>query len=349
MISIIVPCRNEVTRIRAFIESVLSQNLGALEWELIIADGLSDDGTREAIEAYCQRHAQKVRMIDNPGRIVSTGLNAAVRAASGDLLLRMDCHTEYHPDYVARCVQVLEQTGADNVGGPARTRYDGFFTRALCAAYHNPFSCGGSRFHDETYEGPVDTVTYGCWRRETLERLGMFDESLVRNQDDELNFRIVRAGGTVWQSSSIVSWYRPRSSLSGLCRQYLQYGFWKVAVIRKHGTPASWRHLAPGAFVLANLILAATAGVAFVAGLGSLASFAARAWSLLLTVYGVCCIAYSLRSAKHYGWPVVPLLPALFTAYHLSYGSGFLLGVVSPRPRLGVQACKSAVFSGMTR
>jgi hypothetical protein len=288
-------------------------------------------------------------LIDNSGGIVSTGLNAAIQVASGDIIVRMDCHTEYHRDYVARCVEVLERTGADNVGGPARTRHDGFLSRAICAAYHNPFSCGGARFHDETYEGPIDTVTYGCWRRETLERLGMFDESLVRNQDDELNLRTIRAGGTVWQSPAIVSWYRPRSSLSGLCRQYLQYGFWKVAVIRKHQLPASWRHLVPGAFVLVNLLLALTVGVAYAARLPLLASVAAAAWATLLITYGICCVAFSLRSAQHYGWLVVPLLPVLFAAYHGSYGLGFLLGIVSARPGTGAGARASALFSGVTR
>src|SRR6478609_4376604 len=173
MISIIAACRNEIASIRPFIESVLAQDFGLLSWELLVADGLSNDGTREVIQNYCDRRPE-IRVIDNAGRIAATGLNAAIQAARGDIILRMDCHTEYSRDYVIRCVRVLETTGADNVGGPARTRFEGFLPRVLCAAYHNPFSCGGARFHDESYEGPVDTVTYGCWRKETLERIGLF-------------------------------------------------------------------------------------------------------------------------------------------------------------------------------
>src|SRR5262249_47627952 len=148
-------------------------------------------------------------------------------------------------DYCRRCLEALRLTGADNVGGAARTKASGLRARAIAAAYHSRFSTGGAKFHDERYEGYVDTVTYGCWHKSTLERLGLFDETLARNQDDELNLRLVRAGGKIWQSAAVVSWYRPRSSISALCRQYFQYGFWKVAVIRKHVLPASWRHLAP--------------------------------------------------------------------------------------------------------
>jgi succinoglycan biosynthesis protein ExoA len=194
-------------------------------------------------------------VIDNPGRIVSTGLNSAIKAARGEIVVRMDAHTEYAPDYVQQCVAVLQETGADNVGGPARTRAETYLEKAVAAAYHSRFAVGGARFHDVNYEGWVDTVTYGCWRREAFDRFGYFDEELVRNQDDEHNLRIIRDGGKIWQSPKIRSWYRPRGSLSALFKQYMQYGYWKVRVIQKHKLPASWRHLVPGAFVLALLVL----------------------------------------------------------------------------------------------
>ena len=181
-------CRNEKRHIRQFLDSLLAQDMSGMTWEAIIADGMSDDGTREILQEYGARHPQ-LRTIDNPRRVVSPGLNAAIRAARGAIVIRMDAHTCYAPDYCRRCVAELERTGADNVGGPARTRAQGTRARAFAAAYHSPFSTG-ARFHDETYEGWIDTVPYGCWRKETLERLGLFDESLVRNQDDELNLRL---------------------------------------------------------------------------------------------------------------------------------------------------------------
>ena len=252
-VTIIVACCDEKRHIRDLMESLLAQDMSGMTWEAIIADGMSDDGTREILREYCARHPE-LRTIDNPRRVVSPGLNAAIREARGAIVIRMDAHTSYAPDYCRRCVAELERTGADNVGGPARTCAQGTRARAFAAAYHSPFSTG-ARFHDENYEGWIDTVPYGCWRKETLARLGLFDETLVRNQDDELNLRLTRAGGKIWQSPAIVSWYSPRTSLTALFLQYFQYGFWKAAVVHKHRLPGSWRHLAPVAFVLAHILL----------------------------------------------------------------------------------------------
>jgi hypothetical protein len=232
----------------------------------------------------------------------------------------MDFHTEYAPDYVVRCVQALQRTGAQNAGGPARTRAEGPLAAAIAAAYHSPFACGGARFHDVSYEGWVDTVTYGCWEKSYLERLGLFDESLVRNQDDELNLRIVRSGGRIWQDPKIVSWYHPRGSLRSLFRQYFQYGFWKVAVIRKHRIPASWRHLVPALFVSS------------VAAVPLAAAFDQRFWVLWLfeiALYGAACLGVSALTAARAGLRLFPLLPAVFATYHLAYGLGFVAGLLS--------------------
>lgn len=325
-VSIVVACRNEAKAIRPFIDSVLSQEMQDLCWEVLVADGLSDDGTRDILEQYA-RNNPGFHVITNPGRIVSTGLNAAIRAARGQIIIRMDAHTVYASDYCHRCVEELERTKADNVGGPARTQAKGIRAQAVAAAYHSPFSTGGGRFHNVSYEGWVDTVPYGCWRKETLERLGLFDEGLVRNQDDELNLRIVRAGGKVWQSPLIKSWYSPRSSLSALFRQYFQYGFWKVAVIRKHSIPASWRHLVPIAFVLANLFCLLAVSVAKLAGMEGGFIFTAELWLSMLSIYVVALFGASVMTARRSGWKTLPYLPATFATFHSSYGLGFLLGL----------------------
>src|SRR5258707_4602609 len=238
-VTIIVACRNEIKKICGFLNSLLSQDMTGISWEGIIADGMSDDGTREVLEQYTAQHPQ-LHVITNRGRIVSTGLNAAICGARGEIIIRMDAHTFYAPNYCRLCVETLERTGADNVGGPARTRAVGTRARAVAAAYHSRFSTGGARFHDVNYEGWVDTVPYGCWRKITLERIGLFDETLVRNQDDELNLRLLRAGGQTRQSPAIVSWYSPRPTVSSLFYQYFQYGFWKLAVIRKHSISPSF-------------------------------------------------------------------------------------------------------------
>jgi glycosyltransferase involved in cell wall biosynthesis len=323
-VTIIVPCRNEAKHIRPFVRSLLAQELGALTWEVIIADGMSNDGTREILANELAH--PRLRVIDNPQKIVSTGLNEAIRMARGEYIVRMDMHTEYAPDYARRSVELLNSTGATNVGGPARTHASGYMPNAIAAAYHSGFACGGARFHNEQFEGWVDTVTYGCWRRDTLLQLGLFDESLVRNQDDELNLRINRSGGRVWQSPEIISWYHPRPNLHALWRQYFQYGFWKIPVIRKHRIPASPRHLIPGAFVGGNLTLFAATIFLWLAG-SPLASWAALLWGAVLAVYLAACLGAAFLTARQYGWALLPVLPAVFACYHISYGSGFLIGL----------------------
>lgn len=316
-VSVIVPCRNEVSQVASCLSSMLAQDLPGQQFEILVADGMSDDGTRELLEKIAATN-KKVRIIDNPGRIVSCGLNAAIRAAKGLIIVRMDMHTEYAVDYIAECVKALEETGADNVGGPACTKAGSFMQKANCLAYHSPFSVGGARFHNIEYEGYVDTVTYGCWSRQKLLDLGMFDEDLVRNQDDELNLRIIRSGGKIWQSPKIRSWYYPRSSLLGLFRQYSQYGYWKVRVIQKHKIPASIRHLVPGSFVFLLMLLAV---------LSLFFSSARLCLIILICVYlsaNLCASVITCRGKRNLKY--LPIMPFVFASYHLGYGAGFLLG-----------------------
>jgi succinoglycan biosynthesis protein ExoA len=298
--------------------SVISQQSPEGGMEVIIADGMSDDGTREILRKAWSTQP-KIRVIDNPGKIVSTGLNAGIRAAEGSVILRMDAHTEYSPDYVRRCVELLQSTGADNVGGPARTKPGTYMERAIAAAYHSPFSVGGAKFHDVSYEGYVDTVTYGCWRKIAFERFGYFDEELVRNQDDEHNLRIIKGGGKVWQSPEIGSWYRPRGSLPALFKQYMQYGYWKVRVIQKHKFPASWRHLAPATFLLTLLLLVLTSAI-----------YPPAEWLLVgaLALYLLSILVASWFTAARTNRALLPVLPLVFACYHFGYGYGFLRGIL---------------------
>jgi succinoglycan biosynthesis protein ExoA len=317
LISIIIPCRNEARHIGDCLASVLSQQAVDGGFEVIVADGLSDDGTRAILTGLAERDG-RLRVFDNPGRIVSTGLNAAIRSALGEIIIRMDAHTEYAPDYVRECVAVLEATGADNVGGPMRTKAEGYMSRAICAANGSRFAAGGTRSHDTSYEGEFDTVIYGCWRKEFLLKTGLFNEELVRNQDDELNLRITRAGGRLWQSPRIRCWYRPRSSLGALGRQYFQYGYWKVRVIQLHRRIASPRHVVPVLF---------TMGVS----LGWLAGFAHPslwgAYAGMLALYASASLVFAVRAARVHGWDLLPALPLVFLTFHLGYGGGFARGV----------------------
>jgi succinoglycan biosynthesis protein ExoA len=327
LVSVIVPCRNERGHIAPFVAGLRRQQLPP-GWalQLLIADGMSDDGTRELLVPLCESAASDegstwTELIDNPRRIVSTGLNAALDRARGDVIVRMDVHSDYADDYIAQCLAALEQTGADNVGGPWHAQPAvgaGAMQRAIAAAFQSRWVAGGAASRRLHFSGWVDTVYLGCWPRASFERFGRFDESLVRNQDDEHNLRIVRGGGRVWQSARIRSTYRPRATLGQVARQYLQYGYWKPFVMKKHGQAASLRHLAPGLFValLGMLAVAAPLG--------------ASAWPLagLAALYGVVVAGLSVavvaeRAPGGLSWMLVP---AVIAVYHLAYGVGSLAG-----------------------
>lgn len=318
LVSVILPCRNESGYIEDCLKSILAQESPDGGFEIIVADGVSNDGTREFLERFCAENP-KVRLLNNPGRIVSTGLNAALREARGEVIVRMDAHTVYAPDYIKQCLAVLRETGADNVGGPMCTTATTYKERAIRAVFHSPFAVGGARSHNPDYEGFVDTVIYGCWRKSIFDRVGNFDEDLVRNQDDEHNLRISRNGGKIYQSPRIRSWYHVRDSFKTVFRQYMQYGYWKVLVIRNHRLPASIRHVIPAAFVGAL-------GLLLVAGLFWRPALLAA--TILAGVYLTAVLFASIVAAGRTEWKLVPVLPFAFGCFHLGYGYGFLRGIV---------------------
>lgn len=316
-ISAVIPCRNEQGYIDRCLESLLAGQQPEGGMEVLVCDGMSDDGTRETVNAMSAADP-RIRLVDNPGRTVPHAMNAGIEAARGEIIVRIDAHTEYADDYVVRCVAALDRTGADVVGGPWKARGRGYVGRAIAAAFGSPFGMGGGKAHDSQYDGPVDTVYLGCWRRERLIELGQFDPELTRNQDDELNLRIHRAGGTVHQDSAIRSVYTPRNSLAKLFRQYGQYGFWKVRVIQKHRMPASIRHLVPAGFVLAVV-------------LGAILSFL-HPWLAWLyagfwALYLLADLVASVKCAASHGWDLLPGLLLVFFIFHFAYGLGFLRGV----------------------
>jgi glycosyltransferase involved in cell wall biosynthesis len=316
-VSVVVPCRNERDHIETCVKSILAQEAPPGGFEVIVADGMSSDGTRNILSKLAKGNDQ-LRIVDNPEGIVSTGLNTALRVARGNVIIRMDAHTEYAFDYIRSCFDVLRTTGADNVGGPWIAKGTGLISRAIAAAFQSPFSFGGTRGHNPHYEGIVDTVYLGCWPRNIFDRVGTFDEELVRNQDDEFNLRLTRAGGKIWQSPSIRSWYRPRNSFLALFKQYMQYGYWKVRVIQKHRLPASVRHLVPAGFILSLLVLTP---VYFSSPL------AAKIWWFLIGSYLACILIAAFLTAARSEWRLFPFLPFVFACYHFGYGYGFLRGL----------------------
>jgi succinoglycan biosynthesis protein ExoA len=316
-VSVVIPCRNEANHIEACLAAVLEFHVPEGDFEVIVADGMSDDGTRDILTRLAKT-PPRLRVVDNPQRNTPCALNAGIAAARGEVIVRVDAHTTYAPDYLIECLRVLEDTGADNVGGPWVARGETRLQKAIAAAFNSAFSAGGARSHAPEYEGPVDSVYLGCWRREVFDRVGLFDEELVRNQDDEFNLRMTRAGLKIWQSPRIRSSYTPRASLTTLFRQYWQYGYWKVLVMQKHRIPASIRHLVPGSFVAALILVAALAPVLPVARTAFLA---------LAGLYLLGDLAASVLTASRAGWSLLPLLPLVFPGYHFGYGLGFLVGI----------------------
>lgn len=338
-VSLIVPCRNERDHIDAFIASAVRQRLPpGWSMELIVADGASDDGTADRLAGRAAAEPRLV-VIENPGRIVSSGLNRALAVARGEVIIRLDVHTTYDDDYVAACLATLQRTGADNVGGPWVARGHGPWGEAIAAVFQCRWVAGGALSRSLAHDGPVDTVYLGCWPRATFDRIGGFDEALVRNQDDEHNLRLRRAGGVVWQSGSIRCAYRPRDSLAALWRQWLQYGYWKPFVMRKHGQPAAARQLVPALFVAA--LGGATAAAALGVGAGPLVTVSAAYAVVLVGLSAAVARGPARAGAAGRSWRV----PVVIAAHHLAYGAGSLVGwwdVLRGRPG-------RARFSGLTR
>lgn len=311
----IVPCRNERAFIEPFLDSLMAQRLPdgwVVEW--LIADGGSDDGTRELLELRARKDARLV-VIDNPRRVAPAGLNTCLARAVGEVIVRLDVHTSYAGDYLAQCLAALARSGADNVGGPWVAAGDTPMQRAIAAAFQSRWVVGGARSRDASYEGPVETVYLGCWPRASFERFGGFDEVLVRNEDDEHNLRIVRGGGRVWQSAAIRSIYRPRARLAQLFAQQRQYGYGRPFVLRKHGRPASWRQLVPAAFVAA-LVAALLA-----------APWTAAPLAALLGLYGLYLAVLALAAGWRAGWGLLWRMPFVVAAYQLGYGVGTWQGL----------------------
>jgi glycosyltransferase involved in cell wall biosynthesis len=335
-VSAVIPCRNERSHIEACVRSVLQQRAVPGGFEVIVADGMSDDGTR-GILARLAREDPRLRVIDNPARTTARGMNLGIQHARGEFIAIMGAHNQYAPDYLAASLNVSRATGADNVGGSMVCRGETWLQQAIAVAHHSPFSVGGARWHNVAYEGPADTVFGGFYRRETFDRIGHFDESLLRNQDDELNLRLTLAGGKIWHSPKIRSTYCPRSGLMALFRQYLQYGYWKVAVMKKHRRPASLRHVVPGAFVLALAVLP-LAGIFY----GPLVFL----WLGLLAAYAIANLSAATSAAARHGWRFLPPLPLIFACYHFGYGIGFVRGICG---FLILRRAPALTFSRLTR
>lgn len=319
LVTVIMPVRNEALFIRRSLGAVLSQEYPADRMEVLVADGMSDDGTRDIVRGFQARYPN-LRLVDNAGKYVPTGLNLGLREARGDVVVRVDGHSEIALDYVRNAVEELLRTGADNVGGPVTPVGEGGFGVAAALAQTSGFGGGGGRFHEGEDEEWVDTVCMGVWRRELFDRIGTFDEEMIRNQDDEFNYRLLERGGRILRTPRVKSTYAVRTSPHSLWRQYFQYGFWKVRVMQKHPLQMRYRQFAPPAFVAALIVFGA---------LAAWVPWGATLLAWLLGAYLAGTVAGAAVTAARHGWVFFPLLPLAYVIMHMAYGLGFLCGLAA--------------------
>lgn len=312
-LSVVIPVCEDAEGLPAAVRGVLAQDYqGPLEVVLAVAP--SADASA-AVAAQLAAADPRVRLVANPQGSTSAGLNLAVAEATAGIVARMDAHAVPGPGYLRRAVELLDDTGADNVGGIQQAVGRTPFERAVAAAMTSRFGAGDARFHYGGPPGPVDTVYLGVFRRSALERVGGFDETLVRNQDYELNYRLRTSGGTVWFSPELRVRYRPRRTLAALARQYLDYGRWKREVVARHPRSLRWRQAVPPAALVANL-----------AGLAA-GTMAGRRWALAVPAgYTVAVLTAGTSVGRRLDRRAARWLPVVFATMHMAWGVGFVLG-----------------------
>jgi glycosyltransferase involved in cell wall biosynthesis len=319
-VTVVIPCRNEEAFIGACLDSVAASTFPKDRLEILVVDGRSDDQTRAILE---QRVAAggPIRVLDNPDRTAPAAMNVGIRNATGDVIVRLDAHCLYPREYLSQVVEWLTVSGADNVGGVCRTlpANDTAEAHAIAIGVSHPFGVGNSYFRIGVTEPQwVDTVPFGCYHREVFDRIGMFDEDLVRNQDDELNARLIKHGGRILLVPEIVSEYFARESLGKLWRMYFQYGYFKPLVARKLGRVMTARQLVPSLFVLSMLLSMALIG---------LVPLAAIPLGTLLLAYLGADLFFAVKAGARQGVKCVFWLGLVFPVLHFSYGLGFLKGL----------------------
>ena len=317
IVSVVIPIRNEETYIAKCLDSVMLQDYPKEHLEINLVDGMSEDRTEEIAREYAEKYPY-IHLYQNPNKTVPYAMNIGIRNAVGSYVIRLDAHAEYATDYVSKCVEYLEKTGAFNVGGPAIAIGTTNIQKAVAAAYHSKFAMGGGKYHDVNFEGYADTVWPGAFKKSTLISIGMYNTQFTRNEDDELNFRILQNHGKVYITPEIKCRYYPRKCIPDLFRQYFEFGFWKPAVIREHKKPARMSHLAPVTFVLFILVFGAAAFFSNIA-----------AYTLLsvLLLYATLDTYFSFSSKYAENIEIKLLLCFVHVVLHISYGFGFFAGI----------------------
>lgn len=322
MVSAICPIYNEEKYIGRFLDSILRQNYPKTDMEILLVDGMSKDRTREVIRTYTEK-LPFLKLVDNPQKTAPYAMNTGIKEAKGDIIVRLDVHAEYPEDYFAKLIDNLGKLeGAENIGGVCVTLPGGSSATSIAIAecMSNPFGMGNSYFRIGTDKVKrVDTVPFGCFRRSLFDRIGLYDTDMTRNQDDELNGRIVRNGGKIYLLPDVRIKYFARDTVAKVRKMFYQYGLYKPLVNKKVGMPVTIRQFCPVVFVL-GLTLGLLLSIVFPA-----------LWSIYLgsiCLYAVIGFAEGCKSAKKTGrMALVSLMPYVFLNIHLSYGYGYMIGL----------------------
>jgi succinoglycan biosynthesis protein ExoA len=319
-VTVIIPMRNERDWIRRSLTSVFAQNYPAERFDVIVVDGMSDDGSFEILQELAAENP-RLRVLRNPACIVPSSLNRAIRAAGGEIIARVDMHTMLAEDYLSVGVETLRRTGAENVGGPMVKLGGGKVGDAIAAAMSSRFGVG-SYFQYGSEEREADTVYMGMWPREAFEQVGLFDEELIRNQDDEFNYRLRKHGGRIIVTPRMRSSYQNRQSWQKLTRQFYEYGVWKARVLQKHPAQMSVRHYVPPAFDLAVICGLASSPLGALGPALSLGAICA--YLLVVAVVAMACEQARGNRSR---------LVLAFVLIHQAWALGFLVGMVRFAPR----------------
>ena len=321
MLSVICPVYNEEKYISQCIESLLQQDYPQDDLEILFVDGMSNDKTREIIASYTRQYPF-IKMLDNPKKIVPYAMNAGIKASKGDIIIRLDGHVEYPTNYFSALVKNLTELDADNVGALCETLPCGSSSKelAIAEALSSSFGMGNSYFRIGCNEvRRVDTVPFGCFKREVFDKVGLYDNELIRNQDDELNGRIIKNGGKIYLIPSIVTKYYARDKISKVRKMFYQYGLYKPLVNKKLGSPATVRQFFPLAFVL---------GLFIGAGLSCVSIIVALLYATVLVLYLFLACSFTVKSIVKTGrWGLVLYQPFSYFTIHVSYGWGYLIGI----------------------
>jgi glycosyltransferase involved in cell wall biosynthesis len=322
-VSIIIPCYNEQSTIGQLLEAIYAQTFPRQDMEVVIADGLSTDRTREEIAAFAASHPDlRILVLDNPRRHIPSALNIALRASSGAIIVRLDAHSRPYPDYVERCVADLEAGYGENVGGvwEIRPGASTWAAASIAAAAAHPLGVGDALYRHADRAAYVDTVPFGAFKRELLALVGFFDETLFTNEDYEFNARIRARGGKIWLDPAIRSVYFARPTFGALARQYWRYGFWKYRMLRRYPQTLRWRQALPPLFVL-SLVAWSVLGL-WQPVFWLLLAVQAGTYLLALTAAGIQAAWKQKKSFLSLG------LPLAISVMHIAWGSGFLWSII---------------------